>query len=117
MKRVSLLFLLVTSTILSGVITIIDNGSVRKIYVNSSDNKKVSKSKGIIISFKNRDFDIKSFSLEYKLELKKRLSTGYYIFINKSASSDVDIIKKILKEQKDSIKTIRPNWGFGMIPN
>jgi hypothetical protein len=117
MKNIAILTFLLISYSYSEVITIIDNGIERKIYVASkNDPRSVIKEKGIIISFKSKDVNINDFVSEYKLRLKKRLSAGYYIFINNSKYSDVDLISKIYKEKSDIVKTIRPNWGLGMMP-
>jgi len=117
MKKISILALLLISYSFGEVITIVDNGIERKIYINSkNDPRSVIKEKGIIISFKTDSIDINSFSAKYELKIKKRLSSGYYIFINNSKFSDIDLIKKISKESKDIVKTVRPNWGLGMVP-
>jgi hypothetical protein len=117
MKKISILALLLISYSFGEVITIVDNGIERKIYINSkNDPRSVIREKGIIVSFKSNDIDISNFASKYKLKLKKRLSAGYYIFINNSKYTDIDLIKKISKESKDIVKTIRPNWGLGMIP-
>ena len=118
MKKILILALMLISYSFSEVITIVDNGIERKIYIDSqNDPRSVINERGIIISFKNpEDTDIAGFSKEYDLKLKKRLSAGYYIFINESKYSDIDLISKISKEKKDIIKTIRPNWGLGMVP-
>ena len=117
MKKLIVLALILISYSFGEVITIVDNGVERKIYINSqNDPRSAIKEKGIIISFKIKDLDISSFASEYKLKLKKRLSAGYYIFINESKYSDIDLISKISKEKRDIVKTIRPNWGLGMSP-
>ncbi len=118
MKRLFIIALMLITTYSFGeVISIVDNGVVRKIYVSSKNGARtVMKERGIIISFKEKSTDISSFASKYKLKLKKRLSAGYYIFVNNSDISDIDLIKKISNESRDLVKTIRPNWGLGMIP-
>ena len=117
MKKLLILTILLISYTFGEVITIVDNGIERKIYIASKNNpRSVIKDKGLIISFKKENVDISSFVSEYKLKLKKRLSAGYYIFINDSKYTDAELISKISKEKKDIVKTIRPNWGLGMIP-
>jgi len=103
----------------SQIITVVDKGVVRKIYIK--DNKSFlargmqqNNFSQIIVAFKDAS-KIKEFAKKYKLSLKKRLKTGYFIFINNSNLSDSELILKIIKEQKDIIKTIRPNYGFGNI--
>jgi len=119
MKNLALTLALLITLGTSKIITIIDNGVERKINieVNTSIVKTRSvnsKSKGIIIAFKNSQVNVLEFSKKYKIKLKKRLKIGYYIFENNSLNSDIELISKILKENKKLIKTIRPNWGFGM---
>ena len=73
--------------------------------------------KSIIIAFKKGvHVDLTAFSRKYSIELQKKLSIGYYIFQNKSNLSDLELIATIQKENKNRIKTIRPNWGFHNTP-
>jgi len=121
MKKLLILSILVTSFSFSQIITIIDKGVERKISVPDINVKAryisdTSDNRGIIVLFKSSSVDIKKFSNEYNLKLKKRLSIGYYIFKNESNLNDIELISKITKEEKNIIKTIRPNWALGMMP-
>lgn len=122
MKKVILVALLLATYSYGKIITIIDNGVERKISlptksVGAQARIVQSKSNGIIIAFKKGvNVDIAAFASSYGLQLKKRLSIGYYIFQNQSAQSDLELIGTIAKERRDTIKTIRPNWGFNNKP-
>jgi len=115
-----LILVLLSAISYAKIVTIIDNGVERKIYL--PDNKSIlgrmvdsknTNQPGIIIAFKkNINVDIKEFESKYNLKLKKRLVAGYYIFNNFSTLADVKLINKITKESRNIIKTIRPNWGF-----
>jgi len=127
-KKLLILTLIASQFSFAKIITIIDNGVAREISIDSEGEKGKNSARGamdcseeklkeIILSFKkDSKVDINNFSKKYNLKLKKRLRTGYYIFINKSKESSLKLISKIIKEQKDSIKTIRPNWALGMHP-
>jgi len=118
MKKLLILSILATSFSFSQIITIVDKGVERKINIPSQNVKARylnNKSSGILVLF-NKNIDIKNFKNKYSLELKKRLSIGYYIFENNSNLNDIELISKIYKENKSSIKTIRPNWALGMMP-
>ena len=126
MKRGLILIALIATFATSQIITIIDNGVKRKISIPDStnsfnarvvDGSYSSRTKELIIAFKNSNIDINSFAKKYNLELKKRLIKNYYIFINNSNLSNSSLILKIYNEQKEAIKTIRPNYGFGNMPN
>lgn len=122
MKKVFLVALLCATYGYSKIITIIDNGVERKISVpakadGAQARMVASKSNGIIVAFKKgAKVDITAFTNKYQLQLKKRLSIGYYIFINNSMRSDLELMSTIQKENRDRLKTIRPNWGFNNKP-
>ncbi len=128
MKKLLILTLIASQFSFAKIITIIDNGVAREISIHSKGEKGKNSARGamdcskekhkeIILSFKkDSKVDINNFSKKYNLKLKKRLRTGYYIFINKSKESSLKLISKIIKEQKEAIKTIRPNWALGMHP-
>jgi len=116
MKKILLLALIATFSF-GKVVTIVDNGVERKISIPSSNIKAryiSSEPTTIIVAFKG-SVDIDRFEKKYRVKLKKSLSAGYYIFINNSKYSDIELISIISKESKTIIKTVRPNWGFGMI--
>jgi len=121
MKKI-IIALLLASFAEAKVITIIDNGIERKIALPSIPNGISARmieqnKKSIILAFKKGvTIDIDAFSKKYNLQLKKRLSIGYYIFQNKSSLTDLELISTIQKENKNRIKTIRPNWGFHNTP-
>ena len=122
MKKYLLLTILLTAFATSQVVTIIDKGIERKIYIPDGQNIKArvidnKSQKGIIVAFKNTTVDIIELEQEYNIKLIKNLTAGYKIFANNSNLSDIDLITKLTKEKKEIIKTIRPNWGFGMMPN
>jgi len=102
----------------SQIITVIDGGVKRKIYLPDNNSsikarmveKNVNK-KELIVAFK-KGADIKTFAKKYNLQLKTTLAKKYYIFINNSNLDDSALINKIIANEK-YIKTIRPNWGFG----
>ncbi len=123
MRRAIILTILIASITQAKIITIIDNGIERKIAIATAPDgvsaRMVEKrQKSIIIAFKKGvNVDIESFSQKYKIKLEKKLSSiNYYIFSNKSQLSDIELIAKISKENKHSIKSIRPNWGFNNRP-
>jgi len=100
------------------IITIVDNGIKRKIAIPDNTisaratNSSLETKKELIISFA-KEVDIKNFSKTYKLELKKKIGSKYYIFQNNSTLDDVSLMQKIIEDNSTLIKTIRPNWGFG----
>jgi len=102
------------------IVTIVDNGVKRKIFLPDSKNfqarvvgKTSTNQPGIIVAFKKGStVDVKAFESKYNLKLKKKLVAGYYIFNNFSTLTDIKLVNKIANESKDIIKTIRPNWGF-----
>lgn len=122
MKRVIAIALLLASFTEAKVITIIDNGVERKISIPTAPDgvsaRMVEKrQKSIIVAFKKGvNMDIAAFSAKYNIILHKKLSIGYYIFQNRSSFSDIELISKIQKENRNRIKTVRPNWGFNNRP-
>ena len=122
MKKIAAVTLLLASFIEAKIITIIDNGIERKIAIPSTSNGISARmietqKKSIIIAFKKGvNIDLEAFSRKYKIKLEKKLSIGYYIFQNKSTLSDIELVSTIQKENKNRIKTIRPNWGFHNTP-
>ncbi len=122
MKRLTILALLFTTFATSKIITILDKGVERKIYIPTHEGAKArmvneKAQKGIVIAFKSDNIDITELEQEYSIKLTKTLTAGYKIFTNNSNLSDIELIAKLTKEKKDIIKTIRPNWGLGMMPN
>ena len=118
MKKILISLSVLATVTYAQIITIIDNGIERKIFLDTNKNsaRSIIKNSSIIISFKKDNIDLDEFAKKYNLKLKKTLSAGYYIFINNSKYKDTELIKLISKENKNIIKTIRPNWGLGMIP-
>ncbi len=122
MKKIALTSMLLISLASAQIITIIDNGIERKISLPTEPNGIHARAiqteqKSIMIAFKKGvNVDLESFSAKYNLQLTKKLTIGYYIFKNKSALSDIELIATISKENKSRIKTIRPNWGFNNMP-
>jgi len=121
--KILLLAITLATLSFSQIITIIDNGVERKISLPETNSQEDMKSRmvgtrennspGIIIAFKKGvKINIKEFETKYNLSLKKKLVIGYYIFLNRSTLPDVKLISNIAKENRDIIKTIRPNWGF-----
>jgi len=100
-----LLLTLLTFTLLSFAnnqkVTIIDN-KVKKVV--TIDNLKY-KNSGFIIDFK-KNINIKEFEKRYKLKLKTKMQIGLYIFYNYSNKSDLEVLKEILKNDKNNIKSI-----------
>jgi len=123
MKKLTIL-ILASLFLQAKLVTIIDNGIKRVIELPDKDNLNTPRGvdtslykKEIILAFKkDKKVDIKSFEKKYNLKLKKHLLSGYYIFINNSNLSDIELIYKISKENSNIIKTIRPNWGFNNKP-
>jgi len=122
MKKI-LLALFIATLSYGKVVTIIDNGVERQIFIPDTAQKKNIKARmvgdsssapaGIMVAFKKgAKIDIKNFEKKYNLKLKKKLLIGYYIFNNNSDMSDLELIAKISKNSKTKIKTIRPNWGL-----
>ena len=60
---------------------------------------------GFIIDFK-KGANIDKFALKYHLKLKTKMQIGLYIFDNNSNKSDLELLKEILKNNKDIIKSI-----------
>ena len=122
MKKI-LLALFIATLSYGKVITIIDNGVEREIFVLDNIQKKTLKARmtgvnntstsGITIAFKKgTKINIKEFEKKYNLTLKKKLVIGYYIFQNRSSLTDIKLILKIAQENRKIIKTVRPNWGL-----
>ncbi len=120
MKKILISLSVLATVTYAQIVTIIDNGIERKIFLDTNKNsaRSIIKNSSIIISFKKDNINLDKFAKKYNLKLKKVISTKskYYIFINKSKYKDIKLIKLISKENKNIIKTIRPNWGLGMIP-
>lgn len=67
--------------------------------------------KGVLIHFKKgAKVDIGALEATYGLKLKEKLKSGYYIFDNLSAYSDVELIHTIMKNERKNISTVKPNW-------
>ncbi|MEA2027997.1 MAG: hypothetical protein U9N49_03360, partial [Campylobacterota bacterium] len=65
------------------------NGVVKKINVPINKYRSKSSQYGIIVKFTdNESIDIQEFAAKYELEYDTQLSIGYYIFRNRSATSD-----------------------------
>ena len=103
--------------------TILQDGVKRKVVVtNTNDLKIVSNSTkdsskdGVIVEFNdNSVVDIAAFAAKYNLEFKKKLVIGYYIFLNKSSKTDLEIVDDIMKNESN-IKTLKPNWKLNVSP-
>ncbi len=117
-----LIILAVLAALANGeIVTVISNGVERKINIPGTKLNKARKAvhggEGIIIAFKKeKSVNVPEFAKKYSLILKKKLIAGYYIFENNSTYSDLSLISQIIKDQNSTIKTIRPNWGFGNQP-
>ena len=96
----TLLFLTLLTFANNKTITIIDNKVKR---VVSVDNSRTNN--GFIIDFK-KGIAIDKFALKYHLKLKKKMQIGLYIFNNNSNKSDLVLLKEILKNDKENIKSI-----------
>ena len=91
--------------------TVLDKGIKREIPTDKSQGiaKKSSTKAGIIVAFKNPStVSIPEFESRYSLKLKSKLKIGYYIFINQSSSSDMEIVSEIIANSKE-VKTVKPN--------
>ena len=120
MKKLALILLLATASY-AEVVTIIDNGVERKIEIAESNSsakaRMVQESTGVVVAFKKgAKVNLSEFAKKYNLKLKKKLVIGYYIFLNESSMTDIELIEKISKENRDIIKTVRPNWGLNNKP-
>jgi len=118
MKKLLLTTLITFVGLNAQIVTIVDKGVERKIYIPDDNSTIIARStdteqpkKELIIAFKN-SIDINKFASKYNLELKTDISKKYYIFKNKSNLDVASLIAKIILNEKD-IQTIRPNWGFG----
>jgi hypothetical protein len=99
----------------SKLITVLDNGIERKINIGDDtafEATDVNSNREILIKFKS-SVDVDDFAKRYGLVLKKKLSIGYYIFLNNSSTSSEELILEIIKRDRDLIKTVRPNYAFG----
>ena len=91
--------------------TVLDKGIKREISVDKSGttSRKSSNSNGVVVAFKNPStVSISEFESRYSLKLKSKLKIGYYIFINQSNSSDMEIVSEIIANSKE-VKTVKPN--------
>jgi len=112
-----LIIALLNTLVFGKIITIIDNGVKRKISIptptfqaRALGDKKEKKE--LIIAF-NKKINILEFAKKYNLELKRKIGKKYYIFKNTSSQKDIELMQTIMSQEKNLIKTIRPNWGFG----
>jgi Mor family transcriptional regulator len=117
MKRI-LTVAILTMVANSQIITIMDNGIKRKIYLPDNKTDILARStnsnhpkKELIIAFK-KGVNIEEFAKKYNLKLKTTVVKKYYIFKNRSNLDAGSLIAKIVVNESN-IKTIRPNWGFG----
>jgi len=110
-----------------------DGGVVREINIeikdesfNSlKDNKKkdeldkLNSHVGLLIKFKNKSVDIDIFSSKFGLKLKADMKEiGYYVFENKSAVADIQIVNDILQSNiANSVMTVKPNWPMDIVLN
>jgi len=109
------------------VITVIDKGIERKIYiplkqsVKQLDARSVSTTQlqakeGVVIKFKDASLvDIQALEEKYQIHLKTKPIVGYYIFENQSKYMDIDLMSKIIENEKN-ILSIKPNWKTNMKP-
>ncbi len=122
-----LLITILSFSLFGSSITIIDNGIKRKLIVPKmllekqeginarGTNSQIPFTKrGLLIKFKDSNIDLEAFAQKYGLKFKRKLSIGYIVFDNISQKSDVEIINEILANEKDNIKSIRPNWPLGV---
>ncbi len=126
MKKI-LITALVATAAFSQNLTVIDNGVKRVISIPSAPKAPTFQVRavegikkdgpGFIVAFKKGvKVDIDNFAKKYNLKLKKKLIAGYYIFVNKSTLPDVKVMYNIMQENRDILKTVRPNWGFNNKP-
>ncbi len=121
MKKITLFLLFLIMAIDAKIITILDNGIVRKIEIDSTYKMEArginpTQQKGLIVKLQ-KGVDPLAFAQKFQLKLKKALKIpNYYIFENKSDKSDLELIAKIIKEAKEKIVTIRPNYSFNFLP-
>jgi hypothetical protein len=114
--KIVLLTALLLSFSFGKIVTIVDNGVKRKLFIpepkinaRAIDSKKVKKE--LIISFAEK-IDINDFEERYNLKLKRKIGSKYYIFKNNSNLDDITLMQEIIENNTSIIKTIRPNWGF-----
>ena len=104
-------------------VVIIDNGTERIHYVpkkneTSAQNTaegadELTTQLGLVVEFQNQDINIQAFADKYKLSLATVLIKQYYIFKNETKSdTDIQLMRNILKQDADLIKSIKPNWPF-----
>jgi hypothetical protein len=120
MKRVFLILIFGLALLNGELITILDNGVERKIEAQPPEEFVAMgidfQNSEIVVKFKDSSVDIESFINKYKLSLKNRLQIGFFIFKNSSNVNDKELIEKIVKEEREVVKTIRPNYNFGVTP-
>lgn len=78
--------------------------------MNSTRVEQAKSKDGLIVSFKDPStMSISAFESKYNLKLKHRLRIGYYIFINTSLLTDLQIVEEITTNETN-IETVKPNW-------
>jgi len=87
----------------------------KKTYVTSQGHTFNSDSYILVKFQKDKDVNIEDFEKKYGLKLTKKMKIGYYIFKPTSQKDILDIINEILTNEKD-IKSIKPNWRYGVKP-
>ncbi len=105
--------------------TILQDGIKRKVKIPKVDGKIIKSTNtqtgtddtkfGVIVEFiDDSKVDISTFESKYGLKLKDKLVIGYYIFSNYSSVGDLELIQKILNNEKN-IRTLKPNWKMGVV--
>ena len=83
-------------------------------YAFANGNKFNSKSK-IMIKFKNESVNTKMIESQYGLNFERKMSSGDYLFTNKSGNT-LDIINMVIKNESANILRISPNLILNMKP-
>jgi len=85
------------------------NGTIQKVTIANTKYRNNSINYGVIIKFVDEELlDIEALEAKYNLIFQKKLSIGYYVFKNNSTQNDMDIIEKMIYEEKN-IDTIKQN--------
>jgi len=103
--------------------TILQDGVKRRVVVSNTNGLKIvsksakdSSKDGVIVEFNDSSaVNIAAFEAKYGLKFKKKLVIGYYIFLNKSSKTDLEIVDDIMKNESN-IKTLKPNWKLNVSP-
>lgn len=115
-----------------------DGGITREVHVEikdkekilsnvNKDNTNIKKNKldklnshvGLLVKFKTKPVNLDAFSSKFGLKLKAHMKEiGYYVFENKSAIVDIEIVSNILQSNiANNIMTVKPNWPMDTVLN